>query len=146
MAITTTAFDYSKSSLASHTQRGSFGIARVDLAYTADATASSFVVDTIDIGAGSVAFHINNGGSQSLTLRIYGSIDNTSGTEVEIPFKSEAGVETTTGGKTVASSGTCFAIVSYASYPEAASLRFFKAKVTPGSATTGTITIQAVVK
>lgn len=146
MAITKTPFDYSKSSLASHSQRGSLGIARTDFVYAADTAASEFVIDTIDIGAGSVAFHINNGSNQSITLRIYGSIDNTSGTEVELAFKSEAAVATPTGGKTIASSGTCFAIVSYASYPEPASLRFFKAKVTPGSSATGTITIQAVAK
>lgn len=99
MSVSITAIDMSKSSIASHTQRGALAFARHEATWTASSTTSHIayaVYDTIDIGAGSVLVYAKNESvDQAMLVRLQASADGA--TYENIDFKDELGTTTSAG-------------------------------------------------
>lgn len=117
--------------LAGHSERGGFGVQLHKLVYAAgEGDTLLLPIDTIDLGAGSVAFHVNNIGSQDAVVKLYvhnGDVAD----KLEIPFKDYQGTETVVGGLTISAAGKKTIIVTYASYPEAMAMRFIVLEFNP---------------
>lgn len=135
----------------SKSERGLLAFHRNDYAYVnGDSDVISFLVDTIDIGAGSVHFAVNNTTNKNFTAKLYAASDPVGTSKVEIAFKDEAGTETLAGvGRTMTAGSTWFNIVlNYSSYPEASAFRYYILELTPAAAITvaGTVTVAATLK
>lgn len=129
------------------TERGLLGFLYGQVAYDGEDTAASITADTINLGAGSVSFHVHNELDVDILCKVHGSNDGNVDSEVELPFMDEVATETPGAtGLTIVAGGRAFIILSYATYPEALALRNFRLECTPDGAAVGNITVHLACK
>lgn len=113
------------------TERGLLALKSWESQWDAVPSAVYHIVDSVNIGAGSIHYQVVNRtslgtgfGAEALTAKLYGSSDGDNW--VELAYQDEAGTDKATGGNTIAANAIGHIFLVYANDPIGAAYRMYR--------------------